>query len=194
MIALLDNGQCLNTCEVEIGGPVGQLLTPLTRYRLRDPSRPWAIDNGGFKKLNVPGLLGLLRREESRRADCLFVAVPDALGSADETARLFAHWSPQLAGWRLALVIQDGQPDVPINWLSISAVFIGGSTEFKMSAYVVQLIRESKSRGKWVHVGRVNTPERFAHFQRAGADSCDGSGMARYSHMRFAIKEKRGQE
>lgn len=48
MIALLDNGQDLEDCEEEIGCVVGQLLTARTRYRLRDPSRPWAIDNGGF--------------------------------------------------------------------------------------------------------------------------------------------------
>lgn len=43
MLALLDTGQDLAACAAEIGCEVGQLLTPLTRYRLRDPSRPWAI-------------------------------------------------------------------------------------------------------------------------------------------------------
>lgn len=55
MIALLDNGQDLDQCAVEIGGQVGQLLTPLTRYRLRNPSLPWAIDNGGFSGLDTDG-------------------------------------------------------------------------------------------------------------------------------------------
>lgn len=67
MIALLDNGQDLATCETEIGCDVGQLLTPLTRYRLREPDRPWAIDNGGFTELDPDGLLSLLKREQHHR-------------------------------------------------------------------------------------------------------------------------------
>src|SRR6478736_4028890 len=63
MIALLDNGQDLDQCAEEIGVPVGQLLTPLTRYRLRDPSKRWAIDNGGFNEVDVDGLMALLERE-----------------------------------------------------------------------------------------------------------------------------------
>jgi hypothetical protein len=38
--------------------------------------------------------------------------------------------------------------------------------------------------GKWVHVGRVNTPSRFEYFEKLGADSIDGSGLARFSWMR----------
>ena len=37
MIALLDNGHDLDECALELGCNVGQLLTPLTRYHLRDP-------------------------------------------------------------------------------------------------------------------------------------------------------------
>ena len=80
MIALLDNGQDLATCEAEIGVPVGQLLTPLTRYRLREPDRPWGIDNGGFKRLDILAFEALLKREEHHRDRCLFVAAPDIVG------------------------------------------------------------------------------------------------------------------
>jgi hypothetical protein len=34
---------------------------------------------------------------------------------------------------------------------------------------------------------RVNGPGRFEWFEELGADSMDGSGLARYSHMREAI-------
>ncbi|WP_374413324.1 hypothetical protein [Novosphingobium colocasiae] len=192
MIALLDNGQDLDVCEREIGGPVGQLLTPLTRYRLRDPSRPWAIDNGGFKELDVPGLMTLMKREEHHRENCLFVAVPDIVGSAQRTLELFDVFAPQFDGWPLALVCQDGQEGLPIPWSRISAVFIGGSTSWKLSGHVLQIIRTAKLLGKHVHAGRVNDPARFQHFEDAGADTCDGSGLARYSHMRANVA-KRGQ-
>jgi hypothetical protein len=192
-MALLDNGQDLALCEEEIGLPIGQLLTPLTRYRLRDPSRPWAIDNGGFKRLDIPAFDALLAREAHHQERCLFVTVPDIVGSAQRTLELFAHFTPGLSGWRLALVCQDGQEALPIPWTDIAAVFIGGSTNWKCSAHVEQIIRTAKVLGKWVHVGRVNDPQRFAHFEALGADSCDGTGLARYTHMRRAVANRNDQ-
>jgi hypothetical protein len=109
VIALLDNGQDLDECEAEIGVSVGQLLTPLTRYRLRDPSRPWAIDNGGYKRLDIAAFDALLARETHHKANCLFVAAPDIVGSAQRTLELFTRWHPKLEGWPVALVCQDGQ-------------------------------------------------------------------------------------
>lgn len=191
-MALLDNGQDLAECEAEIGVTVGQLLTPLTRYRLRDASRPWAIDNGGFKQLDIPGLKSLLKREEHHRENCLFVAAPDIVGSAQRTLELFDYFAPVLEGWNIALVCQDGQEDLRIPWDQIGAVFIGGSTNWKCSVHVERIIKTAKIFDKWVHVGRVNDPARFRHFEELGADSCDGTGLARYTHMRRAISE-RGQ-
>lgn len=128
MIALLDNGQDLSVCEDEIGLPVDQLLTPLTSYRLRDPNRPWAIDNGGFKNLDLPGLQRLLARENHHKHKCKFVAAPDIIGSAARTLEVFHWYLPNLEGWPVALVCQDGQEMLPIPWDAIAAVFIGGST------------------------------------------------------------------
>ena len=190
MIALLDNGQGLADCEAEIGVPVGQLLTPLTRYRLRDASRPWAIDNGGFAQLDVPGLKSLMKREEHHRENCLFVACPDIVGSAMRTLELFDLFRPMLDGWAVALVCQDGQETMPIPWDRIAAVFIGGSTNWKCSVHVERIIRTARLFEKWVHVGRVNDPARFRHFEELGADSCDGTGLARYSHMREAVSAR----
>jgi hypothetical protein len=193
MIALLDNGQDLDECAAEIGGDVGQLLTPLTRYRLRDPARPWAIDNGAFANLDIPAFLALLKREEHHRDKCLFVTVPDIVASAQRTIEIFHHWKPKLAGWPLALACQDGQERLPIPWDDIAAVFIGGSTNWKCSAQVEHIIKTAKLFGKWVHAGRVNDPSRWGHFEKLGADSADGTGIARYSHMRKAIAERHHQ-
>lgn len=193
LIVLLDNGQDLDECAEEIGGDVGQLLTPLTRYRLRDPSKTWAIDNGGFSGLDIKGLMALLKREEHHRDNCLFVAVPDIVGSARRTLEVFDRWKQKLAGWRLALVCQDGQEHLPIPWDEIDAVFIGGSTKWKCSEHVEHIIRAAKALEKWVHVGRVNDPQRFKHFEALGADSCDGTGLARYSHMRKNIARRHDQ-
>jgi hypothetical protein len=190
VIALLDNGQDLDACAVEIGCEVGQLLTPLTRYTLRDPAKPWAIDNGAFSSFDSATFMSLLKREEHHRDNCLFVTVPDVVSSARRTLEVFERWKLRLEGWNLALACQDGQEHLPIPWDDIAAVFIGGSNAFKCGDHAAQIIKAAKMLGKWVHIGRVNHAERFDHFEKLGADSFDGTGVARYSHMRRAIAER----
>ena len=194
MLVLLDNGQDLAQCSRELGQPVGQLLTPLTRYRRRDPALPWAIDNGGFSGFDEAAFVALLEREASDRAGCLFVAAPDVVASAIRTLEIFERWRERLRGWPVALVCQDGQENLPIPWDDIDAVFIGGSTAWKCGPAVVQIIRAAKILKKHVHVGRVNGPQRFQHFEELGADSIDGTGLARYSHMREAVRRRGDQE
>jgi len=191
MIALLDNGQDLEECERELGVSVGQLLTPLTRYRLR--SDLWGVDNGAFSNFDEKAFRALLRREEHHRDQCLFVAAPDIVGSAQRTHELFGLWAPQLSGWPVALVCQDGQENLPIPWDDVAAVFIGGTTNWKLSVHVEQIVKTAKMFGKWVHAGRVNDPARFRHFEAMGVDSCDGSGLARYTHMRVAVSQRHDQ-
>ena len=193
MIALLDNGQDLDQCETEIGVPVGQLLTPLTRYNLRDPSRPFAIDNGGYKKLDINGLQSLMKREEQHREKCLFVSAPDVVCSARRTLELFPYFKPMFEGWKIAFVCQDGQEDLPMPWGEIDAIFIGGSTAWKCGPHAEHLIRAAKALGKWVHAGRVNDPKRWKHFEDLDVDSGDGTGLARYTHMRRAIAGRHDQ-
>lgn len=194
MIPLLDNGQDLDQCAAELGCAVGQLLTPLTRYRLRDPAKPWAIDNGGYTAVDIQGFESLLRREAHHSENCLFVTVPDVVGSARRTLEVFERWKSRLAGWKLALACQDGQEDLPLPWDEIDAVFIGGSTAWKCGPHAEHIVRAAKALEKWVHIGRVNEPSRFDHFEKLGADSCDGSGIGRYTHMRKAIANRSQQK
>lgn len=192
-MALLDNGQDLGTCASEIGCPVGQLLTPLTRYTLRDPSAPWAIDNGAFARFDADAFTSLLAREEHHKANCIFVTVPDVVGSARRTLEVFERWAPRLGDWKLALACQDGQENLPIPWDIISAVFIGGSTGWKLSEHVTQIVRAAQALSKHTHVGRVNDPARWKHFEDLGVDTGDGTGIARYTHMREAIRDRHRQ-
>lgn len=190
MIALLDTSEDLAVCAAELGCDVGQLLTPLTRFRLQRPELPWGIDNGAFARFEGKAFLSLLKREEHHKANCLFVTAPDVVGSARRTLETFAHWKGRLTGWPLALAIQDGQQDMPIPWDDIHAVFIGGTDRFKDSDHAIHVVKAAKIMGKWAHVGRVNNPDRFEKFEEAGADSIDGSGISRYSHMREKIASR----
>jgi hypothetical protein len=115
------------------------------------------------------------------------VSVPDVVGSAKRTLEAFECWCGELANWPLAFVCQDGQENERIPWRSIQAIFVGGSTEWKMSRYAVECIRCAQIHEKWTHVGRVNTPGRFEYFESLGVDSIDGTGLSRYTWMREAI-------
>jgi hypothetical protein len=149
MMVLLDNGQDLDVCATELGCEVGQLLTPLTRYRLRDPGKPWAIDNGAFSRFDAKAFLALLEREAHGKKDCKFVVAPDVVGSARRTLEIFDRWGPRMGGWPLALACQDGQEDLPIPWDNIAAVFIGGSTGWKCGPSAIQIIKAAQALDKW---------------------------------------------
>jgi len=189
MIAMLDTSEDLTVAEAELGCTVEQLLTPLTRFTRQHPEAMFAIDNGAFAGFNPQGFRSLLEREAGAMHLCRFVTVPDVVGSARRTLEAFSHWRGQLPGWPLALAAQDGIEDLEIPWCFIKAVFVGGSTDWKLGNHAKAVIACAKVMGKWVHVGRVNTPGRFEYFEDLGADSIDGTGLSRYSWMRQRIYE-----
>lgn len=191
MIVMLDTPQDLNICAEELGCEVEQLFTPLTRRNPQHPEKRYAMDNGAFARFEPSGFLKMLEKHEPRRDLCRFVAVPDVVGCARRTLECFRHWQPRLAKWPVAFVCQDGQENLDVPWDNCTAVFIGGSTDWKVGKHAAAIVKAAKVIGKWCHVGRINTPGRFEYFQELGADSCDGTGLAQYSHMRKAIYDDR---
>lgn len=196
MIVLLDTPQDLDECSDQLGGiAVEQLFTPLTRRKPQRPDQNFAMDNGAFANFNPQGFRNMLARHSERKHLCRWVAVPDVVGDARRTLEVFRYWRSQsdLIGWRLAFVAQDGQENLPIPWHQIDAIFIGGSTDWKLGSAASACVKAAKAIGKWVHVGRINTPARYEYFRDLGADSCDGTGLARYDHMRLKIYENQTQ-
>ena len=189
MIVMLDTSEDLAVCATELRCRVEQLFTPLTRRKPQTGSVNFAIDNGAYSRFDPAGFERLLDRLRLQQHWCRFVAVPDVVGSAIRTSEVFAYWHrlPTMRGWPLAYVCQDGQDAHPIPWPWVRAVFIGGSTDFKMGPVAAQCIKAAQAMGKWTHVGRVNTPGRFEYFEKLGVDSIDGTGLARYSHMRERV-------
>jgi hypothetical protein len=190
VIVLLDTSEALDVCAQELGverGSVKQLLCPTTG-RLRQKNHDeFAMDNGAYAGFNVASFLSMLARENEAKHLCRFVAVPDVVADARRTLEVFEHWKYALTGWPLALVAQDGLENLPIPWKHLAAVFIGGTTAWKLGNHARTVIRAAQAVGVYVHVGRVNTPGRFEYFDELGVDSIDGTGLARYSHMREAI-------
>jgi hypothetical protein len=95
---------------------------------------------------------------------------------------LFECFERKLNGLPRALVLQDGINDVSIPFSKIDAVFVGGTDDFKSSVEAFAAAKAAKMLGKWVHVGRVNTPERLNGWLDF-ADSIDGSGISRFDWM-----------
>lgn len=181
MKALLDIGETQANALVDDVRKLvtGQLLTPLTRYKRWADT--FAIDNGAFTAFNGAAFRALLEREREHIDKCLFVAIPDVVGDGRRTLEIFFHHRQLVpAGWPLAFVCQDGSQDHAIPWDSLAAVFIGGTTEWKMSSYASAIVKAAKILGKHVHIGRINMPERWNHFDKLGADTCDGSGLSRF--------------
>jgi hypothetical protein len=138
--------------------------------------RLWACDNEAFTgKFTEERFFGHLERLEPYRATCLFVSCLDAVGDSVATLERWHEWSGRIRtdGWPVAFVCQDGQ--MPDGIPECDAVFIGGTTEFKLSPIADDCIREGKRRGIWVHVGRVNSGRRIRHFQLMEVDSVDGT-------------------
>ena len=160
---------------------LGQLLTPLTKYKNWDAGK-FAIDNGAFTRFDEKSFKSLLERNKDKMSDCLFIVCPDVVGSARRTLELWKFRRKWIAyNLPIAFVAQDGQEDMTIPWDDIDCLFLGGGDPWKDSDQAVAIVKTAKTLGKWVHIGRVNTAERFKKFAKLGADTCDGSGIARFS-------------
>lgn len=160
---------------------IGCLFQPRFVARVADVAArmPWAADNDCFQGLDVPAFERMLEKIQGHPG-CLFVVAPDVVGDAVRTAEWFEDWEPMIHGMGLpvALAAQDGLVDPP--WSRFEALFIGGSTGFKLGTDAERLVDEAKARGKWIHMGRVNSGRRMEYAASIGCDSVDGSSWVRW--------------
>lgn len=144
----------------------------------------FAADNGCFaqgERFDTDAWLRWVVTEIAPQARrCLFVVAPDVVGDAAATILRSRRLLPiiQKLGLPAAFVAQDGLEDLEVPWDSFDVLFIGGSTEWKLSAAAARLSAEARERGKWVHVGRVNSWKRCDLIRRLHADSADGTYLA----------------
>jgi len=64
-------------------------------------------------------------------------------------------------------------------WSGFDTLFLGGDDAWKLGPAAAALTAEAHRRSKWVHMGRVNTRQRFRYAACIGCDSADGTGMTR---------------
>lgn len=160
--------------------PIGRLYTPGNGNVIQS-DRPWAIDNGAFSGFHPQAFRRLLDRAGGLLG-CLFVAVPDVVADWAATRRLFDQWAPSVraAGYPVAIVGQDGATVPAIPWGEVDAVFLGGSTEWKLSSAAADIAAYARARGRWVHMGRVNTQRRYRYAAAIGAHSVDGTFFSKW--------------
>jgi hypothetical protein len=134
-------------------------------------------DNGCFGK-GYPGDHAWLAWLDTLPTDRVtFAVAPDVVGDAAATLTRSAPFLPAIRGKGLpaALVAQDGLEHQPVPWDDFDALFIGGTTTWKLGPAARTLVGEAKARGKWVHMGRVNSERRYTYAAWIGCDSADGT-------------------
>lgn len=158
----------------------GALLTPEGGNKL-PAGVMWGSDTGCFNpkvsaRFKLDKYLAWLAGKSPR--SCLFATAPDVVGDAPATLARSIEALPAIRalGFPAALVAQDGLENLPVPWSTFDCLFIGGTTDWKLGAGARVLAVEAKRRGKWLHVGRVNSYTRVAYCAEAlDADSVDGT-------------------
>jgi hypothetical protein len=163
---------------------IGWLMTPNMGNRPKtDRAWYWGADTGCFSKtydFRVGEYLEWLREREDLRPWCLFATAPDVVGNAAQTAEFAREILPVIRGldYPAALVAQDGLERLHVPWDTFDVLFLGGSTEWKLGPAAARLTRQARERGKWVHMGRVNSYKRIRYAAEIGCDSADGTFIA----------------
>jgi hypothetical protein len=162
---------------------VGLILTPAQgRPTLLEDAHVWAADNGCYAEgehFNPSTWLRWLEGfSPEERTRCLFATLPDVVGDARATMARSEGWVGRVRslGYRIAIVAQNGLEDFrQIPWGWIDCLFVGGTTDWKLSEPSYAIAREARRLGKWVHMGRVNSYRRIIAARNSGFDSVDGT-------------------
>lgn len=140
---------------------------------------------------------------------CLFAVAPDVVGDASATLARSERFLPLIREYTrfpAAFVAQNGQEHLPVPWEDFSVLFLGGSAEcvpcryvrpvndfvqkhcpfcgrplveWKLGAAARDLTAQASARGKWVHMGRVNSRQRMRYANEIGCDSADGTYLTK---------------
>ncbi len=141
----------------------------------------WVADNAAYTGA-YPGdrkYLAWLSARAAHAGRCAFATAPDVVGDAAATLSRSALMLRPIRnlGYPVALVAQDGLEHLPVPWNDLDALFIGGTTAWKLGPAAAGLATQARRRGLWVHLGRVNSLRRLRHAAAIGCDSADGTHL-----------------
>lgn len=116
--------------------------------KLLETGLPLAADNGAFSFFDEAAFLRMLGKLQGKPA--LWVTAPDVVGDAAVTLALFEVWEPIIRSYGLpvTLVGQDGLEVLAVPRERMDALFIGGSTAWKLGPGAAALVGD----------GAVETP------------------------------------
>lgn len=158
-------------------GRLGFIDTP-AQGNHRPDGVMWCADNGCFSdKWDETKWWAFLVANAHRADSCAFAVAPDVVGDAWRSHLRSYPWLAKIRalGYPVAYVAQDGLESHPIPWHDFDVLFIGGTTEWKLGRHARDIAAEAKARGKWVHMGRVNSEKRWRYARAIGCDSVDGT-------------------
>lgn len=170
----------------EVRDDIGNLLTPQEgSARIVCSWSYHGLDNGCYSKVipfNALKWYTWVRSHVKYAAmggTCLFSVAPDVVGDAYKTFNRSLVWLPVLRklGYKAAFATQDGLTQALLPWDWFDVLFVGGTNAWKLSDASWAIVREAKRRGKYVHVGRVNTLARLRMCADNAVDSVDGNMM-----------------
>jgi hypothetical protein len=166
---------------------VGLLIQPGSYAPRRvEPFPWWAADNGCYPPDPewsagrwIKMLGGIMDLDPGVKDKCLYLLVPDMPFDHFETLVRWYHCRPwaALTGLPLAFAAQDGCTVDSIPWNTLDVIFLAGTTEWKVGRGAFDVACQARERGKWVHMGRVNSWERLDLASAYGCDSSDGTFM-----------------
>lgn len=163
---------------------LGRLVSPRGFDRIVDTDREmlWAADNDAYAawdEMRYRRMLAAIRATARQRL--IFVTIPDVVADWHSTRDWWDYWLHETDYLPRAYVIQDGQRSDMMPWHEMTALFVGGTTTYKLSVEAAELVREAKRRGLWVHMGRVNTRRRIRYAKAIGCDSIDGTQASMFT-------------
>jgi len=168
---------------------LGRLVQPRHYSSVRATAEqgvPWAADNDCFQGLDEQAYRTMLAAIDGLPG-CRFVTVPDVVGDHDATLALWREWHGFVgAAQPPAFVLQDGVSVDTVPWDECAATFIGGGDSFKLGPDARLLARETKRRGLWLHMGRVNSHSRLRYAASLGCDSVDGTMWTKWKSTHLA--------
>lgn len=172
-------GDAVTTAMLD--GRLGFIDTPAQGNK-RPEGVTWCADNGCYSdKFDEAKWWRFLVANAVASETCLFAVAPDVVGDAAATLGRSLPWLPKIRslGYPVAFVAQDGFEHINVPWDDFDCLFIGGTDTFKLGPLGRAAVRQAKARGKWVHMGRVNSNKRWLYADAIGCDSVDGTYLTR---------------
>ena len=179
------------------GIPFGMLWGP-TSYK--NPWCEYALDNDCFHNShktnwwNIEGeykWLKMLDKVSNCELQPMFATLPDVVGDWYATLDISSRYIPELRSRNIrpAIVLQDGATCESAASTGVDVFFVGGTVEWKWANVeaISTWCRENKT---YLHVGQVNGIAKTVRCIELDVQSCDGSGLARFSDSMLPLTIK----